>query len=280
MVTGFGEERAPVSFGRLEIDPPQADRRGFTIIVDLAGVLGLEFNHEAAKQLRAALRSRKEQKPKGTLEIDHEADYVFLRAGNTPVLVHLLEALIEIAGEKIGFTQSALATYRPKFEELEHSRPKAQNWKLGDVFAFALEDGSFGFGQVVGVKGRAPATCALLDERSASPVFDPEAIATARVLAILHCGDLDLASGRWRVIGHREAVVDPWSGPANDMTWGVIAQLANAYYGLSPWNEHGEKAYDKILMPGVRRPSNAKIATDEELEERRQALLRRRRGTG
>ena len=46
--------------------------------------------------------------------------------------------------------------------------------------------------------------------------------------------------------------------------------LAEAYYGLIPWNVYAdEKELDKMLMKGVRRPRSAKVLKRKECKQYR-----------
>ncbi len=145
------------------------------------------------------------------------------------------------------------------------STPK--KWEAGDVFAIPLKDNSFAFGQVLDKEN---CTCVLLDMRSGSPVLSVPEFKKLRPISIMHLckGDL-LENGEWQILFRtREAFIpgDGRGGKAGTIgsrsygECGAMKDLANAYWGLTPWNVmFDENYYDKLLLLGITRPSNVLI---------------------
>jgi hypothetical protein len=46
---------------------------------------------------------------------------------------------------------------------------------------------------------------------------------------------------------------------------GVLSSLAEAYYGLEPWN--ASLSNDELLMPNIKRPKEVFFLSDSELDE-------------
>lgn len=258
-----------IELGFLTIDLPTASDARFHVMHDLAGAFGLEFNADAVERLRAAWKAGGRR---GRLGIDHEADFVFVDAGRDAIL----EAAVlihELAGKplppaEVELARAALARRR---------RPKAKPWRVGDLFALPLGDGTFGFGQVLGDWP----SCSLVELRAPSPAATPEAVLAARRLAILHVQRRSLDDGRWIVVGHASPAVDPFSGPCGHpyqvggISWDGLEELAGAWWGLTPWNRYDREDYlDEYLLAGVGRSPRAVLLSPDE----RAAVLREARG--
>ncbi len=138
----------------------------------------------------------------------------------------------------------------------DFKRPKALPYRVGDVFAVPLGDGSYGFGQVLWDPPdyRAP-TCSLLEFRAQEPTAELEEILTSRTLAVIHSSAEHLQTGHWQVCGHEEPIGDPFTGPCGDprrgaVLWDGLEGLARAWFGCSPWNDCPRSDFlDRFLMP-------------------------------
>jgi hypothetical protein len=256
-----------VRLGAIEIVLPTAGEPNCYIFHDLAGLFGDDFNSEALDRFKAEWKKRGKR---GRLDLDCEADAVSIYGGREAVL----EAAILICDLAIP------SVARPSRAEIESARavikrfkrPARVQWQVGDVFAAPLVDGSFAIGQVLwemtfakGFQGRSP-TVALFEHRSTSlTAVDLDDALTARTLAILHVQSDGLDTGRWRVLGRRPVVDDPRSGPCTSRdglrtSWDGLQILANAWYGLTPWNAFYKDGYlDDFLMPGVKRPAKVML---------------------
>ena len=126
-----------------------------------------------------------------------------------------------------------------------------------------LSDGRFAWGQVLDKQYTAP-TCCLFGLLSKHAHLDAASVTTNQVLTILHLGSNCLDKGTWRVVGNAQLCAAPDSGPGGKLGevgsisfggGGTLSDLAEAYYGLVPWNVYNdEKYFDRLLMPGVQRP--------------------------
>lgn len=244
----------------------------FYIFHDLAELFGLEFNEEAAKKLKKLLKEDPND-PGAKLSMDREADYVSLRASKADVM-GLTARLIN---------ENSLPIYKRNFTAEDYDRinvalaswkrPKPKPWAVGDVFAFKLQDSSLGFGQVIDSQYGAP-SCALFELKSAHELTTTE-ILKSRVVSILHIGSDLLDKGVWRVLGNHPPVAKSKKsqhGPRNQVGavsfggGGIVEELANAYFGLVPWNgEYYREDYlDELLMPGIQMPNTRWILGPEE----------------
>lgn len=152
-------------------------------------------------------------------------------------------------------------------------RPKPKPWAVGDVFAFKLQDGSLGYGQVIDSQHGAP-SCALFERKTEDELAGHEVLGS-RVISILHIGSDLLDKGVWKVLGTHPPVAKSKKsqhGPRNQVGavsfggGGVVEDLANAYFGLVPWNgEYYREDYlDELLMPGIQMPNTRWILGPEE----------------
>ena len=108
-------------------------------------------------------------------------------------------------------------------------------------------------------------------EQTSLPVHD---ILEFGLITVLHTDGTCLDSNEFVVLGHVNPCVDPASGP-----WGeggtstsdtAFTQLANAWYGLEPWNVlYREDYWDKVLYREKARPSSARVLSAEERKEYR-----------
>jgi hypothetical protein len=244
----------------------------FWIFHDLAELFGFEFNEQASKKLKKLIKEHPND-PGTKLSMDREADYVSLRASKADV-IGLVARLIN---------ENSLPAYKRDITDEDYERinvalsswkrPKPKPWAIGDVFAFKLVDDSMGFGQVIDSQYDAP-SCALFELKSAHELVTTEVL-KRRVVSILHIGSDLLDKGVWRVLGNHPPVAQSKKsqhGPRNQVgavSFGgghIIEDLANAYFGLVPWNgEYYREDYlDKLLMPGIQMPDTCWILGPEE----------------
>jgi len=262
-----------VRLGALKIWLPSAGRSYCYIFHDLAELLGVECNGDAAARLEAEWKRRGKR---GRLDLDYEADFVSIHAGRDAIVEAAL-LIHELAVPDVPRpTDEEVARVRATIKQ--HKRPAPALWEVGDVFAAPLADGTFIFGQVLwepvfekGAGVRAP-TVSLLEYRLPRPdEVDIDEVVRSRTLAILHVQSHSLAEGRWRVVGRRPVTSDPFGGPCGrfgavgSVCWDGLEILANAWYGLEPWNQYFRPDHlDQYLMKGVSRPASARMLSADE----------------
>jgi hypothetical protein len=87
-------------------------------------------------------------------------------------------------------------------------------------------------------------------------------------ISILHLTGMLLNNGKWKVLFNETVRLNPDSGcggkngnvGSSSYSDNTLEGLANAYWGLKPWNvEHDENFYDEILLKNISRPNNAII---------------------
>jgi hypothetical protein len=254
----MADEDPSVELGAVTIWLPTAGEAKCSVLHDLAETFGLESNEEAVARLRQAWR---EAGCKGRLDLDHESDFVSIHAGR--------DAIVDAAAliDRLATPEQSRALSEPTIARVRrlvkaHRRPPRFRWEVGDVFAMPLPDGTFAFGQVLWeqdfAKGsglRGP-TCVLFEHRAATAEADIDAVVTSRSLVILHVSSEHLDGRRWRVIGRREPLDDPFSGPCGQPGKGATSfdgldWLAHRWHGFHPWNPN----FDRYLLDGVRHPS-------------------------
>lgn len=260
--------------GLLEIELPTASDPKYRIDADLAELFGLEYTSEAVERLKKAW---KDAPGTGRLDLDADSDSVMIVAGKDAILrAALLINELSIPSKRQQLSDEDVDEVRARLKA--HKRPRPHPWRVGDLFALPLKDGSFALGQVLwedtfapGSKLRAP-TCALFDTRLVRADLEGVDLAALRGVSILHVLPASLDDGVWVVIGHAPPVLDPFSGPCGEpgkvgaVSWDGLGTLAHAWWGLEPWNPYGPNSdYEKFLLFGVTRPEGAHLLTREEL---------------
>ncbi|MCB9685933.1 MAG: hypothetical protein H6736_00100 [Alphaproteobacteria bacterium] len=255
-----------LALGPVDIDLPSASDPSCSFLVDLAALTSATTQAEAAERFAAAWHADQG----GRLDVDVEADAVAVTGGRDAV-VRAAALVARQSGRPVADAdvQAVGAVLRAL------RRPRALPWRVGDVFAVPLTDGSWAFGQVLweqdlaaGSGLRAP-TCALLEHRAAALDVDLLDALTSRTLAILHVASDHLDRGRWRVVGHHDPVDDPFRGPHGRpghgaTSWDGLQELAEAWHGLAPWNAWAVP-YEGALVRGVEAPRERWLLTPDEI---------------
>ena len=257
--------------GKIEIFLPNASTSYFLINDDLAEFFKLETNNEALKLLRKTAREKLEPNLYKRIGFDYESSAVIIRTINAECILEIALAINELANmtlseEEISITKNQL---------LSHKRPKKQKWKVGDIFQIPLENGTYSFGQVLWKNYTQP-VCGLIDI-NATTVPTIEEIINNPFISVLSITPNSLDNHKWKVLGNmnvniqKDDVSEKFNGTpcigAKSFTSGILENLANAFYGFSPWNVLADMGYfDQILLPTVERPSTAKLLTLSERE--------------
>ena len=149
------------------------------------------------------------------------------------------------------------------------ARRKTQKWTKGSIFLVPLMDETNCLGQVVGREPDALNSVAIAlfdirgnwEEEEDVPALGKEAVFSL----VLVTRDL-LDSGRWRVLGERASGILGERRPYEDLRAigfvgakirgsGLVEELANAFYGLAPWDDWYLPDYlDGFLISSDRKP--------------------------
>jgi hypothetical protein len=149
---------------------------------------------------------------------------------------------------------------------------KNQGISRGDVFLVPLEDGTHSLGQVLDVTKHVmnSVLCAVFTLRGMRPRVDAFLPEEKAMVAVQFVTPDSLKRHLWPIIRNDEVLIDPgrylalvelaskkWIG-AKIIGSGNMNNLMDAYFGLRPWDDQHDPNYlDKLLAPGVPRPSNA-----------------------
>ncbi|MBS1511610.1 MAG: hypothetical protein JST86_12260 [Bacteroidetes bacterium] len=258
--------------GPIEINLPDENQSHFSIFHDLAELFGDKFQSDAVKKLRNKL---KDVKPKAS--IDYEADNTHITTSNVDTLVAAITAIGELVTEefRVPFQQLEKAPITEFFKAAKKNRPKPKEWKPGDVFSIPLLNGTFAYGQVLDKKY---CTCALFNLQSDNSTLAEEHFNILKPISILHLSNGDLLNnGHWNILYNQPVTLNPDSGSGG--RWGDIGSLsygqcgamtdlANAYWGLKPWNVmYREDYYDQLLLKGLSRPNTAHVLNEADRKE-------------
>lgn len=251
--------------GEIEILLPDASTSYFFIDEDLAELFKLETNNEAVKLLRKTVREKMEPDLYKRIGFDYESSAVIIRTTNAELILEIASIINERANVNLSEKEISIA----KNQLLSHKRLKKQKWKVGDIFQIPLENSTYAFGQVVWTSYTHP-VCGLFDiNKTDIPTL--EEIISNPFISILSLTPNSLDNHSWKVLGNmnvrvqKKDVPKKFNGTATDFTSGILEELANAFYGVTPWNVFAEEDFfDEILLPTVKRPSTAKVLSSSE----------------
>ena len=251
--------------GPIKVHFPDENDSSFSIFEDCAELFGQEFQSEAYKLLKAKL---KDTKPKPSM--DYEGDSLHITTSNVDTIISTIEAIIELAttDNKVKFPSIDILELKKEFNKAKKDRPKPKPWETGDVFAIPLLDNSFSIGQVL---SKNHCTCALYNFRSfTQPTISQTEFKALMPISILHLSNGDLLNnGHWKILFNEQVTLNPDSGSGGkfgdigSVSHGqcrALTDLADAYWGLTPWNIlYKEDYYDQMLLKNVNRPNTANI---------------------
>ncbi|OQR56483.1 Imm26 family immunity protein [Bacillus sp. CDB3] len=260
------------SLGKIDIFLPDATSSYFFIVEDLAEILKIETNYDALKQFRKILRNEIEKDLYKRIDFGQDSSEVVIRTTNA---LTILKIAVIINGV-INVTISEEEMTEAEQQLLSHKRPKKQKWRVGDIFLLNLSNGTYGFGQVVWKPFGSP-VCGLFDLNTGA-IPTVEEVSNHSFISVLTVLSSSLDKGDWKVIGNAdvrinvEKVLRQHRGldVTGSMSYsdGTLLELANAYYGLFPWNVFYEEDYfDNILLAPFKRPNIAKVLSSIEREE-------------
>jgi hypothetical protein len=261
-------ETKTCKLGGIEILLPDASTPYFFIDEDLAELFKLETNNEAVKLLRKTVREKMEPSLYKRINFDYESSAVIIRTTNPELILEIASVINELSNINLTTDEISIT----KNQLFSHKRPKKQKWKEGDIFQIPLEDGSYAFGQVLW-KSYNP-VCGLFNFNKQAVPSLVEIINTPFITVLSLTPNL-LDNHRWKVLGNMDVRIQKKDVPkkfngsssigATDFTSGILEDLANAYYGVTPWNVFAEEDFfDQILLPAVKRPSTAKVLSSSE----------------
>lgn len=241
-----------VACGVVKVQLPDASDPTFWLMHDLAGLFGDETNRDAERRLKRSLRAARVR----SVDVEAEADFVFVHARTPGRMVEVLRAIRDLARDEpftsahIDAAGAAMRAWR---------RPAPKPFDVGDVFAVPLDDDAFGGIQVLAFTGNA--------KRRGSPVvlvYDLLVRNLAELEARIRAGegtpvaarqvlDVELAAGTWPRVGHRAL-------PAVDATTlvereqnrsGPVACILSSCLGVDPWEMFDPHPHEPYLLPGV-----------------------------
>jgi len=139
------------------------------------------------------------------------------------------------------------------------------------IYGVPLTDGSFCFAQAVDAMMTNVVYVALFADRvSAEPDAAPDLVGREPV-SLSATWRQDLNGGTWKALDVQPLTCAKTAFPnerfaaagyvgAKHYDSGILAEFLEAYHGLLPWNAMADENYfDKLLAPGVPRPSSAVI---------------------
>ena len=259
-------------FGPITIFLPDENSREFSIFQDLAELFGIEYNNDAVKILKEKLKELNNLKPKPN--IDAEADAVSLSSTSADTIFKVAECINSLAIEKFHINLSAEQKAKILYDLKTWKRPKPQKWHIGGIFFIRLSDNTFVFGQIL-PKDEYSNICALFLLRKNNQDYSIDELKQTKILTVLGVGMDCINDGTYKIIGDSVPLVDPSMRINKNTSYGsdVLKDLAEAYFGLKPWNIlYRENYYDDLLMNGLMPPENAIVLKPNERLKYRKEL--------
>lgn len=237
--------RTTLRIGPVDVHLPDASVATFSFMHDLAGLFGLETNADAEAALRASI---KVLAGKARLEIDHEADYVFVDARTADALLVALRA-VEHAARRPIFTTEQIE--RARSAMLAWKRPKPVSYVRGDLAAVPLGDGTYGV-----VHTLAPRDFVVLDARADSVDGARRLLASnaGKPVACRSFSDDEILSGEWPLVGRREpdSALSDSQYVEGKSSGGSVVLFLESFFGLRPWDALFDcDEHDEWLLPEV-----------------------------
>ena len=148
--------------------------------------------------------------------------------------------------------------------------------KTGDVFAVPLVDGSFGYAQAIAPVSSFAIDFALTSQRSNELEHGVTSVGSA--IALMATWRTVVTGGHWCKVGTAALCVPADSCPNQKLlasgelvgvrhsSWGLLEEFLSAFHGQFPWNLYPAFNFDKYLLPGISRPTVARVLDALSLE--------------
>ncbi|MGG0176464.1 hypothetical protein [Gottfriedia acidiceleris] len=270
----MNKSHSSLFIGKIEVFLPNPSISYFFIAEDLADFFKMETNYEAVKYFRKILRENMDLKDYKKIEFDRESSEVVIRTSNALVMLEI----VVLMNKLINFELSKEEIRKVEQQLISHKRPKKQKWSIGDLFLISLSNNTYALGQVVWLSYSEP-VCGLFDInfRKIPDLFETDNYNYISVLSVTSCSLDDYS---WKVVGNIDVMIDKSEVDRKHIgeseigsishSSGVLDDLAEAYFGIQPWNVmYDEDFYDQLLLPSVTRPSTSIILSPLERERYR-----------
>ncbi len=267
-------EKNKINLFPFAIHLPDESISSFWISHDLAELFGYEFNSEAIDALNEKIEKDPYLKTLGVV-IDGEADSVSIHCSSADEIFSISRVINELSIGEFNVQLGENDVIRLKKTLNSWIRPIRQEWGTGDIYSFMLNDGSYGFGQVLMAHEKS-ATCGLFKINNEQSSADIKGFRKNKVISILNVLSDKLDKGNWQIIGNKRPCDNPnkrvgktlQGVGAMSYSSGAMELIANAWFGLVPWNCGVSIGFfDEILLRGVRRPNSAWILSKKECED-------------
>lgn len=151
------------------------------------------------------------------------------------------------------------------------ARKKKQKWNIGDLFTVPLKDHSFSIGRVVGFESEAlnSAICAFYAYRVDAVPDNEIILSDDELISVLFVTRDLLDSGDWKIFSsspnffdldkyiHLNYLRENGFIGVKSIGSGLVIELMEAYYKLSPWNDYFDPNYlDSLLLSPDKKPKD------------------------
>lgn len=252
-----------VECGVVTIYLPDESSAVFSIFEDVATLFDTDYQSQAVDMLKKRLAELPDLKPKPM--IDYEADRMQISSRSPRTIYQVAIVINQLAVKSPDLGSSDQETILLQLSEWK--RPKPKKWLIGSLFSIPLRDGSYMFGQVIGTHlTKTQPILILFDLRKAKPEVSTTELEESTILTAINADNESLNNGTYHIVGtadpmYEASLVEKKSSHGDVL----LLNLGEAYYGLHPWNVlYEETYYDKLLLPGILRPTMAQVLTAEQ----------------
>ncbi|WP_454192446.1 Imm26 family immunity protein [Paenibacillus sp. Marseille-Q7038] len=248
-----------ITIGHMTLFIPDYELERYLLITTIANQFGVQTNTQAGLLLLDKIRGEEE----GLL------DQLTFEYDDGGIIVHSSEAHAEAILQVIFLAHDLMVPpYQINLSNEEKNRaidyckkwvrPTPQKWKIGDVFTIPLMNEDYAYGQVVKETTEKNPVCVLY-ECCSEEVLEPSYVITQRPIAIISVLGDQIHNFTFQVIGNAPVLVtgeEESEHPGSKVkrfSDSFLTQLANAYHGLTEWDDPMQDN-EAFLLPGVDGP--------------------------
>lgn len=248
-----------ITIGRITLFIPDHHQDSYIFMTTLASEFGIHTNTKAGELLKEKIQE-KEEGLLDRLTFEYSDGGICVQ-GKSDDARAILQVIFLIHDLMIPPYQLNLSD-EDKNKAIEFCdrwvRPTVQSWSVGDVFTIPLLNEDYAYGQVIQEKEDYP-VCVLF-ECCSEEILDSSYVVTQRPISVLPLMGDKIGDFTFQVIGNApvlvtgEGAVSEYQGrKINRFSDSFLTDLANAYYGLTEWDDPMNEN-DAFLLPGVKGP--------------------------
>jgi hypothetical protein len=247
-----------IKIGPITILLPDEMSNRFTIFEDLAYLFNTSYQSDAVSLLKFEIDSL-ELKPRPS--IDYESDFTQIDSVDPKTIFNVAKVILKLSKVE-NIKDVSEEDFISIYTQLKSwKKPSKQKWRIGDILSVPLINKNFAFGQIIGMHSKNSPILALLDIVKAEDVISKEETKNLKFISAFNSDGEEINSFTYKILFNCEVLVDPQRVKnKNSIGGATLSSIANAYYGLEPWNVMANENYfADFLLPEIPRPKNVII---------------------